>query len=494
MGMKTVIYLSNGTVKGIIGERKGKRIRVLAWIKEEAPKLSVVNGQVTDEESFSRFLQELWEKYKLPRRVILVVNSSRTMTHFFEAPSMSGRKMMEYLPRECPGAGRMKDPVYGCRRLGKGMEPLKDKWCASVAEREFLAGHIHRFSKLGIRVLSAGTALDAQMTWLSSLETLNDQSGVIQIFDGTALLSVLWVRGALVHFNRIRLEKKTDEPEVGKACAREVSALLQSAKAEGIEEDLSRVYLAGCGEKELEGCQRMVRELDPKIRVESFLNCVDGRERFFGGNTEAGSFAAAAGGLLFRAGPMDMFRQYKKDPEREAKKKELARLFGPAAAGGIALSLVLAVQAFCWFYQAGRMKSGLDYLSDPQVLAGAARFDRLQEESRILAKQAKATEIFLGHVRTYPVFDSRIDLAVQRCAEGLVTARITGFQADSGVIQISSSAADEGAVHQFIDRLAAERDVFSGIHYTGFEYAESEKAWKLYVECYLKAPKEEAKR
>ena len=88
--MKTVIYLSNQTMKVITGEEKRGVLTVTRAFQEEAPKLSIVNGQVTDDQAFTTFLKEFWENHKLPKKdVYLIVNSTQTVIRFFELPGFS---------------------------------------------------------------------------------------------------------------------------------------------------------------------------------------------------------------------------------------------------------------------------------------------------------------------------------------------------------------------------------------------------------------------
>lgn len=89
-----------------------------------------------------------------------------------------------------------------------------------------------------------------------------------------------------------------------------------------------------------------------------------------------------------------------------------------------------------------------------------------------------------------PIMDTRVKDAVDRCAKGLVTAKVTGFSAKEGVVRISSRSENASAIHAFVGNLAEETDLFSRVDYTGFEYVEKEQAWKLYVECYVHTKKE----
>lgn len=478
--MKTVIYLSNQTVKAVTGQIRKGRVKILAVYQEEAPRLSIVNGQVTDDEAFTKFLKEFWEKHKLPvYPVCLVVNSTQTVVRFFDLPPMSHRKRMRYLPREFSDVERMRDPVYSY-----GL--AENKRFGAVMERGFLGGHLKRFQRLGIRIASVEDALISQLRLLGCLDGLKGRVCAVQILDGAALLSALWVEDAFLHFSRARIPAQADARDLGERCAKEVSALMQFARAQGIQQEIGAVYMGGLKRDGWSEYVKAVFAVNSMTHVYSLADSLGPSLDFPEGEWELGGFAAAVGGLLSKGGRANLCSQFRKGPEYLAKRRAVFRGLLPALVTAAALSLVAGLQMIQWFRLTNQINRGLDYLSDPQVLAGAARYDCLEEENRILHQRIQETSRILENIYSYPVMSTEIDQVVARCAQGLVRADVTGFQADPGMIQVISTAENERMIYPFINRLAQEKDVFSSIHYTGFEYVESQRAWRLYVECYLK--------
>ncbi len=488
--MKTVIYLSNQLVKVVIGEVKKGTLVISQALAEEAPKLSIVNGQVTDDAAFTRFLKEFWEKHQLPRKnIYLVVNSTQTVIRFFETPKMSCRKMMDYLPREFSDVERLRNPVYGYRILGAGRNVRRQRVLGVVMERSFLAEHVKRFHSLGIHLASVEAALAAELQLLHHLEGLKDKTCAVQLLDGTMLINILWTKGTFLHFNRTRILSPAGTPQFGAECARAAGALMQFAKAEQVEEELTDVYLGGLREGELEICRKAVRQMNPEIRVNELSEAAGSLVRFPEKTCDLGSFAVPAGGIFADPGWKNLMHQYRQSPEAIARSEALFRTLAPPVGTVCFLTLVLLFQAASWFHMTNQINDCLDYMSDPLVLSGAARYDRMTAENERMRGCLKATSRIVSNIDSYPVMDTRIDQTVERCARNLVTARVIGFQAEEGVIQISSSAADERSIYRFIDRLAEETEIFSDVDYTGFEYVENDGLWKLYVECYLDAPK-----
>lgn len=175
--MKTVVYLSNQTVKVVTGEVKRNRIMVERVFREDVPRLSIVNGQATDDLRFTEFLGSFWERHKLPRdKVYLVVSSTQTVIRLFQLPPMSHRKMMGYLPREFADVERMREPVYGYSVLGKGKPEPMLRMFGVMMEQKFLREHLERFGRLGINLVSVETELTAKLHLLGSLERLKGKT------------------------------------------------------------------------------------------------------------------------------------------------------------------------------------------------------------------------------------------------------------------------------------------------------------------------------
>ena len=448
--------------------------------------MSIVNGQVTDDQAFTTFLKEFWENHKLPKKdVYLIVNSTQTVIRFFELPGMSHKKMMEYLPREFSDVDRMRDPVYGYGILGKGKSVPMMRMFGVMMERVFLKEHINRFQALGIRIASVETELTAKLHLLERLEHIQGKVCGVLLLDGVTLLSILWVNHSFLHFNRTRMAGGSKKEPVGEFCARGISSLVQFARAQRIADELQEIYAGGMKEEEFSCCESALSHMEQGLRLRCLEEGVGSRIRLPKEPCELGTFGAAIGGLCVRRGKENLLHQYRMDPKFLAQRRELLRLAAPAMCFLIMLLPALLFQAGNWFHIAGQINRCLDELSDPQVLAGAARYDQLKSENIALRHQIEEAIRAESIISSYPVMDGEIDDAVERCASGLVTAEVTGFQASQGLVQVSGLAEDERAVHSFIERLVEERQIFSDIHYTGFEYVENDKAWRLWADCYL---------
>ena len=309
--MKTVIYLSNQTMKVITGEEKRGVLTVTRAFQEEAPKLSIVNGQVTDDQAFTTFLKEFWENHKLPKKdVYLIVNSTQTVIRFFELPGMSHKKMMEYLPREFSDVDRMRDPVYGYGILGKGKSVPMMRMFGVMMERVFLKEHINRFQALGIRIASVETELTAKLHLLERLEHIQGKVCGVLLLDGVTLLSILWVNHSFLHFNRTRMAGGSKKEPVGEFCARGISSLVQFARAQRIADELQEIYAGGMKEEEFSCCESALSHMEQGLRLRCLEEGVGSRIRLPKEPCELGTFGAAIGGLCVRRGKENLLHQW----------------------------------------------------------------------------------------------------------------------------------------------------------------------------------------
>lgn len=202
--MSTVVYLSNQEVRVVIGRQSGNTISVDAAIRENAPEGSIINGQVLNEEAFTEFLADFWERYRLPvKDVTLVLGSARTVVKAIAVPQLPYRKMMNYLPHEFACAKPENDAMYTYDVLFR--EGEKYRVFAGKMERGFLRQHILRFQKLGIRISSASIGMMMNIKMIQRIPHLQDKTCVVQMADGLNLVSILLVQGRYYHFTSSRV-------------------------------------------------------------------------------------------------------------------------------------------------------------------------------------------------------------------------------------------------------------------------------------------------
>lgn len=97
---------------------------------------------------------------------------------------------------------------------------------------------------------------------------------------------------------------------------------------------------------------------------------------------------------------------------------------------------------------------------------------------RILSGSAKKLREQIGF---YPKVDSRTEQIVADCASGLVSAKISGYSSEDGVMRFDTRADGVEQINQFV-RLLSEQTVFADVDYTGYRQ-DSKGQWQVEVNC-----------
>lgn len=488
--MSTVIYLSNQDVRVVVGKGKGSQASVSRVCRAQAPEGSIINGLVTNEEAFDAFFREFWSDNQLPKKgVTLVLGSAQAVTRLLHVPKMSHKKMMEYLPREFAEVERTKDPVYSYALMSKA--GAMRHVLATMIDRSFLEPHMERFRAMGIRLESIVMATMAEILALNHLSYLRDKTCVIQTLDGMSLLNVLYVNGEYYQFSRSRVFGERGTMAFGVECARTISNQQQFLKTQQIEDVITHIYLGGEFEEEdVEVCKDSIFQMDGSLEVETIYEEAEGRIRFRPEQEVSGfgHFATAIGGLLVSRDQSNLLYQYRRNPERMKRRRELIRLLAPLAAVSFLLGAVAAAQAFIWFSRVDTVNEQYQYLENPAVISMAAEYDQLAAENGMLDTRIGIIRKTQENLDTYPVYATYVKDAIQGCAAGVAAADITSFDASQGRVTVEASAGDADLIHQFVERLEARADLFGSVFYDGFNFDERSGSWKSSVVCYLAMP------
>lgn len=487
--MSTVIYLSGQNVRAAVGKIIGNEIMVLSVCSADAPEGSIAGGKVVQEDVFIRFLDDFWKKNHLPRRdVTLIVETARAVTRMVLVPRLSHKKLMEYLPREFASVERARDPVYTCRVLGE--QNGRQRVFAAMAEREFLEQHIRRFRKLGIRIRSVSIGILAELELLDQIPYISSGTCAIQMLEGRNLISILYVGGQYYHFTSTRICKDRGTPEFGIEAARAISSMRQFLQSQNREEAITQIYLGGdFGEADLEVCRESMLQMDQGLMVDMLHRGDCERLSLAEGvGEEAFSFYfSEIAGLLAPRDRSGLLYQYAHSPERLRRRRELFGWIMPTAAAGTMLLSVILVQILCWLRLGDQLSGQMEYMGNPAVVGHVLEYGRLELDNEMLQSRQSVVSAGLDHIHSYPVYTTRIKDAIRSCGAGRVTVRFCSFEAASGAVTVEAEAEDSAAIHQFVNRLEEQAELFERIHYEGFQFDDRNGVWKTRICCCLNA-------
>ncbi len=486
------VYLGNKYIRAVEGEVSGGRLHVRRAYETIDQNGAILNGTIVDEEALFGLLKELWETNKLPKKdVNLVLNSNQFTTRGMRLPSMSPGKMMEYLEREFAGVERMEEPVYGYFQLQKPDKAKMQRIMAMAVPRAYALKFVGMFKRLGIQlsgIESVGASINRLMDMLTLLK---GKTCIIQFVEDMNLTNVLWYNGGVETSNRKRLFSDPGTPSYLVEIARAVSNLTQFAKAQNIDQLITHVYVAGISQEDFSIYEDSVHNVSAELEVAPLsggenivVDAPDG-DRLFARNS------LAIGGLAKIDPDTNIASQLKYTQEELDARKKRKRILIPIAIGGVAL-LLASLALFVRNIYLGSKLDGLEaYNNDPKVIQTCAEYDALNETINAASGIAEGLERLTGELEKYPLVDSQAENTVVTCANGLVTASISGYDSKTGVLSLQAKAADVEQIHQFINRLTGQ-EIFAAVNYTGYTQ-DREGAWNVNVACVM-APGKEAEQ
>lgn len=479
--MNTVIYLSDGEVRAAVFRKKGRKLETDVVYREKVPEYMIVNGEVIQEREFTEFLKCFWKKHGLSRRkVTLVIDSTRTVIKTIVIPSMSHRRIMEYLPREFASIDRGKTPVYTYHAFQEQTGKLRV--LAAMAEQSFLEQHIRRLKGLGISVSAVSVGILVNVAWLSRLPQIQGKTCVVQILDGRNLSSILFVKGSYCYFTNTKAFGNRGTLDFGREIDLAVRVIRQFLEVQNSGEMISHVFLgAGFSLDDLKICQ----EIGGYTKNGTELLLLEQKD----------SCLLEMSAVLKKAGfgnQRNLLCQYRRSLEASRRCRELVHCLAPAGVLTGVLTMAAILQGIVWFslsLQADKLMEQTDRL---EVMEQAAAYDRLSAEYETINASLSAARQGLRQIHSYPVYTSDVRERLESCSREGMTIQMDHYDGDSGAVSVYVTAANAGDIAPYVDCLEQETEVFASVSYTGFQYDSEEQIWKSHIVCYLALPDDEA--
>lgn len=488
-----VVYLSNRYIRVVEGEASGGRIHAKALYYTVDTRGCILNGTITDVDGFREIIKNLWETNSLPRKGIsLVIDSSQFTTKVVDAPPMKQKQMMEYISREFTDVERISNPVYGYFPLsGAGGKKEKVKRIFSVvAPREFIREYQEIFLGLGITIGSIESVIGVALRLAETLPQLGGSTCIVQFADDMTLMNLLFVDGQYRYSNRNRMFSEKGTPEFAAEAARTVSNLIQFAKAQELSAKIPKVYIAGLTQDEFQVYQDSIYQINDQMEAgELDLGQTVQIEKGAGGQSVT-NFALAIGGLLRADVKTSMMAQVQKDPIKEKERKQRRKVLIPLGVFAAVLLAVTAAMGIRVFLYSKQLSELEDYNQREDIVAACEEYDALNAELSSSAALGKSMGSLKTSLLGYPRVDSKTEQVVAACASGLVSAQISSYNAESGMMSFNAEAENVEQINQFI-KLLNQQEIFSDVDYTGYSQG-SDNKWSVNVNCIMAGRQEES--
>lgn len=485
-----VVYLSNQNIRVAEGEYVKGTVKIKGLHHIVDHQGCIINGSVTDKEGLQELLKELWENEKLPRKdVALVINSSQFTTRVLDVPQMKPAQTIEYIRREFADVERIEDPVHSYFPMPGQKKGKVVNVFAGVASKGYLSIYQQLFEEIGIHLTRIEVVLGPLLRMIDALEMVKGRTCIIQFVNEAILFSILYVKGKHVYSSRSRLFSNPGTPEFAVEAARSVSNILQFAKSQNIEEQINEVFVAGMDDATMEVFSDSVQRINENLET---THLQPGRIFQFPKEytiSRLEHYVLSLGAFWPVPEKMGFLAQMMYDPVAEEKKEKRRKTIIPLTGLGIAM-VIISIALFLRLNQLkGELKEIKEYIESPSVSEACQKYDSIFGEVNVRRALLEEAQKLQKTINGYPPVTSRTEAVVSDCAASLVTATVTGYRAQSGILTIDTVSDQMEKIYQFVGRLE-DQDIFEEINYTGYRQT-SEGRWTMTVECKMKGIQEE---
>lgn len=482
--MITSVYLSNGTVRVVMGTGKKKKARIKKAWKLVLPEGCLINGIITNETQLAEELEKFWKENRIPKKdVKLVLEGSRLVAKDIEIPpKLKPKKILELLPREFSDIEESEKNIFDYMELEtrKG-EPRKIRGVS--VEREYIAEFLELFKGIGVKVTGIAPGRSCVIHVLHNMKSIRKKTVVFLLLDGSSMTSVLCVDGIVTYSTQRRIFVTEDSDQFSAEIARSVSNLQQFQMTQEERQPIAQVYLSGISQESLVSCQESVSALGGDIQVTMMQ--MEKSIRFPLGPQEACEYLFPIGGLMPAPKEINLAeaarRKVKKKKESSISMKKM--LLPP----GLVLALFAGLTAYLFLMNEEKQRE-LDalnsYLTNEENVAQAALSELLDEENLSLERRIRSVRAMDDIIASYPLMNSQVTEKMLECARGYAQFYVTGYQAEDGLLSINASAGEVTKINQFIDRLQ-RTGLFERLDYTGYTFNEETLTYSINVSCYL---------
>ena len=492
-----VVYLSNRYIRAVKGSYSGKKFRIRDLWEITDRKGCILNGNITDRETFTELIRAFWWDNKLPKKdVHLVIDSSRFTTKTIEVPVMKPDRMLGFVAREFAEVDRIPDPVYGYFTLPQDKDNKKKKTAnvyGMMASREHICGYLDIFKGLGITVESVQSVMGAMIRLTGALTELKNFTGILQFVDDITIINTLLVNGKIVYNGRNRIYADFGTPQYPVEAARAVSTVLQFARAQGIEEDLKTVLISGLGSVDFSIYSDSIMQIDDQITAKELTTGLDAVYKKKNSEMEnaltSQGMMLAIGALIRIDTATNAAKEAVRNPEREEKSRKIRKAVIPLATAAAVMGGSIAGLSVMLAWQSSALNKVTQFNQDPLILYAADRYDKAVEMTGMYGKLENQMSELESGLKQYPLVDGDTEWIVAGCADGLVNAAISSYNSQTGVLTFQTNAEEVSQIHEFA-ALLGQKKIFSKVNYTGY-VKDTGGQWNVRVNCTM-AEREEA--
>lgn len=474
--MATIVYLSNQMVQAVEMKSNGS----VSVYEELAPEGSIINGIVTDEEVFGDFLKHLFAAGRfLKKDCTLVLNSTQITTRVLELPK-TGYNDLNNMMRHEFGDSRTENMLIVSLPMSTDHTGRMVKFLASAADKNYIESYVKLFAKVGIEVKCIEPAMINFTRRFMRESSITKKNCVVQIYDGSEVISILFVEGNYLYSQRNRIFADNDAEEFTKEIRAVAQRLRQFATSQKIEKPVERLLICGTNQKKIVETILAKDDLDSDTEVLEYKDSNLKIHKRKSGKDPVGFVYA-----LEQKKPdkkLNYIWKMHHDSPESRKKRETFQLAFPAI---LALVICLAVTVFLANSYLMNQHSAQNLQeSIRENDADSAAYDLTEANVNRLKNQVASAQLLWDQLMSYPTITSDLNTKLQECAGTGVQAEITSFNRDTGVVTIEASATDVKVIHEFVEDLQRISE-FRHVEYSGYTFVKAQGNYSIHVVCVL---------
>mgnify|MGYP002260587139 CR=1 FL=1 len=236
-------------------EKKAKIKKVYSLA---VPEGTIMNGIITGEQRLQERLEQIWNRYSLPRKgICLVIDSGKIMTKMLEVPYMKDKELISCINKEFAD-GEKTDLVTDYFPFPKNSPyEMNHIFCAAL-EKSVIESYLSLFSDLKLKVKRISIGLGCLLRAVTATGMFAYETCVFMLVQGSTTISVLFENGNYIYSRRNRMLNDQGSAEWIEELGQIADGIRQFYRQRHSSYTLDSIYLAGIAG----GSDDVVKELD----------------------------------------------------------------------------------------------------------------------------------------------------------------------------------------------------------------------------------------
>ena len=156
----------------------------------------------------------------------------------------------------------------------------------------------------------------------------------------------------------------------------------------------------------------------------------------------------------------------------------------PAAAVLAACLVITGILSFGYFNRISEIEKLQRMMQLPDSVDGRISYELADTNIVSMESEMMEARQVWEKLMSYPTLTSGAAQKIQECAGEGVSAKISSFNRDSGVLSLEASATDVKSISSFIKGLQ-EQEMFETVEYSGYTKLPGEETYSIHVVCVM---------